>query len=264
MNLQCNFGQGFGGNAVESYKAGGLLGHTGVDNFCGYGTPIKCYHNKAYVYKVLNKQNPANDGTGFTGVFTIVDNGIEVFEFLYGHCDPTVTIGQTLKLGEALGTEANNGEVYAGTSLTGYTRITLDMQKAGDTRGAHRHDQKRILKKTKTIEQGQYLTALGGGLYQDNDGYYYKIPYWTNGYNGCVNWLLPLLNRDLFVGCRGYDVECLQNFLRIQGFFKNETTGYFGMVTKNAVSAFQKAHGINPTLGYVGKITRALINQIIG
>lgn len=137
MKCACAIGQGFGGNATATYKEGGLLGHTGIDHSCGFGSEIKSCFDTEYVYKVLTKENPANDGSGFTGVFTIVDNGIETFEFLYGHCNPSVKVGQILTKGTVLGTEANNGEVYQGG-----VRITLAMQKAGDQRGTHRHDQK--------------------------------------------------------------------------------------------------------------------------
>jgi len=113
---------------------------------CGYGTPITAYYGNEYVYKVLTKENPANDGSGFTGVFTLVDNGVDLpFEFLYGHCDPSVKVGQILAKGEVLGTESNNGEVYVRQNDGSYLRITLEMQKNGDQRGSHRHDQKRLL-----------------------------------------------------------------------------------------------------------------------
>lgn len=263
MKQACTIGQGFGGNATETYQQGGLLGHTGIDNFCGYGTPIYAYHDEAYVYKVLTKENPSNDGTGFTGIFCIIDNGIEVFEFLYGHCDPSVKVGDIIKKGDLIGTEANNGEVYAGsgTKDSDFIRITLAMQKAGDHRGAHRHDQKRILKKVKNWNsKDHFLSDVNASYFKD--GYYYMIPYYNNGYNGCVNWLLPIFNRDLFLGCTGYDVLCLQNFLKARGHLQiDETTTYFGTKTLSAVSAFQRSNGLSPIAGYCGVKTRTLINN---
>lgn len=256
MKCACAIGQGFGGNATATYRAGGLLGHTGVDHSCGFGSPIHSCFETEYVYKVLDKKNPANDGSGFTGVFTIIDNGIEVFEFLYGHCNPSVTVGQILTKGTVLGTEANNGEVYSGG-----VRITLDMQKAGDRRGTHRHDQKRILRKDKVmVPNVSYLTDRNG-VFQ-KDGFYYAIPYINNGYAGCVNWLLPLFNRTLTLGMSGYDVKCLQNFLKARGYLNiEETTEFYGRKTMAAVSAFQKAHGISPLLGVFGPKTRELANN---
>lgn len=188
MKPECTIAQGFGGNATSAYKNGGLLGHTGVDHSCGYGSPIHSYWDKEYVYKVLTKENPANDGSGFTGVFTIVEQDGECFEFLYGHCNPSPNLlGTTIQKGTLIGTEANNGEVYSNG-----VRITLDMQKNGDTRGTHRHDQKRILRKDKSIQPNtRYLTTLGGGFLFLN-GFFYAIPNYNNGFNGCVDWTKPL------------------------------------------------------------------------
>jgi hypothetical protein len=187
MKTQCTPGQGFGGNDVATYKAGGLLGHTAIDNQCGYGTPINSYWDKEYVYKVLTKENPANDGSGFTGIFTIVEQDGVVFEFLYGHCDPNPgLLGTTLTKNQFIGREGNNGEVYSG--VDGNLRITLEMQKSGDTRGAHRHDQARMLRKDTSIQPNtRYLTTLGGGYLYLN-GYFYAIPNYDNGYNGCFDW----------------------------------------------------------------------------
>lgn len=181
-NFTCKETQPFGGNATATYRAGGLLGHSGRDFDCGHGSDIYAYWGNEYVYKVLTKENPANDGSGFTGVFTICEKDGEVFEFLYGHCDPLPNlVGKTLNKGDLLGKQSNNGEVYSNG-----VRITLEMQKAGDTRGTHRHDQKRILRKDKSIQPNtRYISALGGGYYFD--GSFYAIPFYDNGYNGCVD-----------------------------------------------------------------------------
>lgn len=184
MQPQCSIGQGFGGNATATYKAGGLLGHSAIDNSCGHGSPINSYWDNEYVYKVLTKENPANDGSGFTGIFTIVEQDGKCFEFLYGHCDPNPNLlGKTITKGTFIGREGNNGEVYSGG-----VRITFEMQKAGDTRGSHRHDQARLLRKDK-INNGtdKYLSSLGGGFLYLN-GYFYAIPNYKNGFNGCFDW----------------------------------------------------------------------------
>src|ERR1700680_3850971 len=110
---QCTEGQGFGLNYNDSYAASGLKGHTGQDWSCGYGTPIHAPFD-GLVYKVLTKEHPSSDGSGFTGVFMIVDDGIELFEFLIGHCDPTVAAGTQVKKGDVIGTEANHGTVFSG------------------------------------------------------------------------------------------------------------------------------------------------------
>ena len=183
MTPECNTTQGFGGNATATYKAGGLLGHTAIDNDCGYGTPIHSYWDSEYVYKVLDAQHPSNDGSGFTGVFTIVEQDGRCFEFLYGHGNPSVVVGQILTKGTVVGTQANNGEVYEGGM-----RITLEMQKSGDHRGSHRHDQARLLKKVSVYDPTlQYISAPTGEAFF-KDGYFYSIPDYSNGYRGCYDW----------------------------------------------------------------------------
>ena len=183
MKTQCPTTQSFGENANPSYVSGGLKGHTGWDNSCGFGTPINSYWDSEYVYKVLTKENPANDGSGFTGVFTIVEQDGKCFEFLYGHCNPSPNLlGTVITKGTVIGTEANNGQVYSGGE-----RITLDMQKSGDTRGTHRHDQARLLRKDVTVQgDNNYLSSLGGGIFNYN-GYFYAIPNYKNGFNGCYD-----------------------------------------------------------------------------
>jgi len=54
------------------------------------------------------------------------------------------------------------------------------------------------------------------------------------------------------------EVSTLQDFLQSQGYLNSEPTGYFGLLTFQAVKNFQNANGISPT-GYVGPITRAKI-----
>jgi len=197
MKTQCTITQGLADNATATYKNNGLIGHTGIDSSCGYGTPINSYWDKEYVYKVLTRENPANDGSGFTGIFTIVEQDGKCFEFLYGHCDPNPgLLGTTITKNTFIGREANNGEVYSGG-----TRITLEMQQAGSRLGTHRHDQARLLRKDKVNNStDKYLSALGGGFLYLN-GFFYAIPDYNNGLNGCFDWTKmdqykPVLEED--------------------------------------------------------------------
>lgn len=184
MKTQCPITQGLADNATATYKNSGLIGHTGIDSSCGYGTPINSYWDKEYVYKVLTRENPANDGSGFTGIFTIVEQDGKVFEFLYGHCDPNPgLLGKTITKNTFIGREANNGEVYSGG-----VRVTLEMQQAGSHLGSHRHDQARELRKDTSIQANtRYLSSLGGGHFFFNDCFY-AIPNYNNGLNGCFDW----------------------------------------------------------------------------
>ena len=72
--------------------------------------------------------------------------------------------------------------------------------------------------------------------------------------------LPSLFARNLSVGSTGDDVKALQSRLLSEGFFKGQTTGYFGPITKAALKAYQTKYGIDP-LGIVGPMTRAHLNK---
>ncbi len=257
-NDRCAFEQGFGANP-QMYAP--LAGHPAIDIACGYGSPI---HSPVdmYVYKVLTVANPARDGSGFTGVFGIVDNGMELYEYLIGHCDPTVAVGQNIKAGDLVGTEANHGTVYQDGVL-----ITLAEQKAGDHRGAHRHCQKRPVRKVKyTSTDKHYLDCYSdnpaGTIYRDTDGYYYETWDYNNGFNGCITPIGSVFNRDLTLGSTGYDVFVLQRIMVNQGLATFEPTGFFGNLTQKACGALQDSLKIAPDVGYFGPRTRSAVQQI--
>ncbi len=76
----------------------------------------------------------------------------------------------------------------------------------------------------------------------------------------CISLSSYLGYRSTDLGTRG-QVSELQNFLRAQGYFNQEPTGFYGKLTVYTVSNFQRDNGINPT-GGIGPITRAKINII--
>src|SRR3989338_7152445 len=69
------------------------------------------------------------------------------------------------------------------------------------------------------------------------------------------------LNRQLQVGMSGSDVSALQTFLAadVTLYPQGLVTGYFGNLTKAAVSNFQSRNGISP-VGRVGPVTLAVLN----
>lgn len=71
--------------------------------------------------------------------------------------------------------------------------------------------------------------------------------------------------RSLTVGSRGDDVTCLQNYLTGTGYFtfSGGATGYFGSITRTAVSAWQSANGVYPPAGYFGSISRAKYDSLM-
>eukprot|EP00898_Chlorokybus_atmophyticus_P008391 jgi/Chlat1/8553/Chrsp82S07949 len=69
-------------------------------------------------------------------------------------------------------------------------------------------------------------------------------------------------HRDITRGSYGGDVNCLQEFLRHEGFFDDAPSGFFGQKTEKAVSKWQNSVGINPAAGYWGPATRAKYAQL--
>lgn len=248
----CNIAQLFGGNSVSVYADGGLLGHPGIDIHCGYGTDIFAPFDMN-VYSVIGTDSPLLGPQGYTQVGALVETPLETFEWLIGHCDPSCQPG-LVKKGEKIATEANHGPVWDGN-----TPITLEMQRSGDKRGAHRHYQKRpLIKVTSTNIFGVYLNAYG--YYKDSQGFFYKVYNPGNGYNGCVDWSQPLFTKNLGLFSTGYEVLLLQRALVLEGYATFAPTGYFGLLTRAAVQKYQTAKGLEP-VGYTGPLTRQALNQ---
>jgi hypothetical protein len=73
--------------------------------------------------------------------------------------------------------------------------------------------------------------------------------------------------RNLTTGNSGSDVQNLQKYLNSKGFIivlagpgsKGNETNFFGGLTRAALTRFQKAHSIYPSVGYFGPLTRAFI-----
>jgi peptidoglycan hydrolase-like protein with peptidoglycan-binding domain len=70
-------------------------------------------------------------------------------------------------------------------------------------------------------------------------------------------------SRNLTIGSEGDEVITLQTFLVDRGFLVIPTgvsKGYFGSLTRAALSVYQSEKGISPAVGYFGPLTRASIN----
>jgi hypothetical protein len=69
---------------------------------------------------------------------------------------------------------------------------------------------------------------------------------------------------DLWLGNRGPEVVKLQDALKYLGTFpkEQESTGYYGKITQQAVIDFQKRYQIYPQIGYCGLKTRTKLNQL--
>ena len=95
------------------------------------------------------------------------------------------------------------------------------------------------------------------------------------GNNGGQSYCSALYNNLYFGLSNNNEVKCLQDFLKSQGtdiYPEGLVTGYFGNLTKLAVTRFQQKYaseiltplGLFSGTGYVGSSTRAKINQLLG
>lgn len=83
----------------------------------------------------------------------------------------------------------------------------------------------------------------------------------TSTYSNAVYAKIVNYNSEILkVGTRGDLVRQLQDELRKLGYFRVASTGYYGNVTKNAVTQFQKDHGLMVD-GIAGSQTVAAINN---
>jgi len=123
--------------------------------------------------------------------------------------------------------------------------------------------------------QGQNSFGAGWG---DNGYFYFNESYlpfesWSVLVDLPNNWqdLLPdknakpkyVFNTDLFITLNHPDVKVLQDCLKYIGCMdkSQESTGYFGTITQNAVKVLQARYNIQGT-GRVGPITRAKLNEL--
>ncbi|MBT2704708.1 cell wall hydrolase [Chryseobacterium sp. ISL-80] len=66
---------------------------------------------------------------------------------------------------------------------------------------------------------------------------------------------------EIKMGSAGSEVTYVQSILKKLGYFNDQTTGYYGPVTTEAVKAFQRDFGLETT-GGMGPRTTQLINEI--
>lgn len=172
--------QTFDKNANPLYKGQGLKGHTGEDYGGAWGTPIRNCATEAYVYAVKHRDNP--DPTAYRAVYTLVQDGQDWYEVSYGHCSTmTAEVGKTYYDGDILAFMGNTGDVYSGGKA-----VSKEARLKGSKAGTHLHFQVRAVKRvSKASSKKKYLND-GHGLLK-KDGYFFEIPTYNNGYNGCVD-----------------------------------------------------------------------------
>lgn len=238
--------QGFAENAATYYKDNGLIGHPAIDYGVTCGTPIRNCIDGAFVYSLLNRDNP--DLTRYRAVLTLKEVGGIVYEYIYGHMDRIdVSPGQTLSLGHVLGTSGNTGEVWS-------NGVKVTKHRPGCP-GGHLHAQLRTCKKVKKTTKGKQYLVDGLGIYKW-DGYYLEILDFKNGTNGCVNPMnyyngllvpsKPIPNPGLVLGAENGAVASAQSVLKQLGYFPatQAVTGYWGPITEKAHQDFINSTGL--------------------
>jgi len=186
---------------VFRVNPGGLnsgSGHSGVDEVHGYGSPVYAL-KKGFVYKILDAEHPANDGSGYWGVFIISGDG-GWCEWQIGHLSEiTCKVGDQVEPWTVIGKEGNRGQVTYNGQI-----ITKAMQDAGNKNGSHRHWNKKPLNRLSYAEydvaRGEFLTAFSFGspsAFRESGGWYYQVQAPDNGVRGAVDPMDDLL--------RGYE-----------------------------------------------------------
>ncbi len=86
-----------------------------------------------------------------------------------------------------------------------------------------------------------------------------------NGYEGATTTfattnMSTVFTRNMAIGARGTDVTALQVFLNSKGYLTVSPTGYYGVMTRAAVSMYQTKDMQIVATGTVGPLTRASLN----
>lgn len=121
----------------------------------------------------------------------------------------------------------------------------------------------------KKIKGKKYIKVKNSwGNVGDNGYQYISEDFFTNGYIYEVRTMVfndkPAkfqFNKDLYFGMRNADVLQLHHRLVDEGYATFEPTGYYGILTVQAVIRYQKAKGLTPAVGYCGPLTRGELNK---
>lgn len=73
-----------------------------------------------------------------------------------------------------------------------------------------------------------------------------------------------LVGQDLTLGSTGQNVVMLQGLMSELGYLnvpKGVPFGYYGTLTKNAVSNYQSSRNVSPSVGYYGPMTKSSMHS---
>lgn len=222
-------------------------GHMGVDLMAAHGQPVYAAHDGLARYV-------GPDSHGGDGIYirtTTPDENGKYWNTIYWHLcamtdpqfKPLVSLLTPVKKGDLIGYADNTGAPF-------------------ESSGDHLH-----FSIAECDVNGNFVNNHNGyGGCQD------PLPF----FNGEYAHEVPTVFKHNFIqqldfGATGYEVNALQNALKLDGEFPSAepTTNYFGSVTLTALQQFQTKHGIassgTPTttgFGRVGPKTMAVLNQL--
>lgn len=219
-----NLMQGFGENKELYSKAvcfGGdcLQGHNGLDIVAEWGTPIYCVESG----KVVETNNSP---TGF-GRSVRVINFETGNEWTYGHLSRIDSIlGTEIKEGDQIGLMGNTGFVVSGNT---------PYWKSNPYAGTHLHLGLRKIEKAGATWNCGYPSGDRSTVLNHNNGFF-----------GGVDCLPLFVKQETFVfkndlrfKDKNIDVTKLQEKLSTLGYFNTEPTGFYGIITTEAVKRYQ-------------------------
>lgn len=252
-----------------------------IKTFDGY--PIDSGTDIRAIFKSITKQGPLD--------FDLLGNDVSLSQHAYAH--PAITAAMKTNASKYSGdgygfmTDKSFDGLKQFLFDHGETIILLRVGKEWwtDKNGVSSWKEKDILplRTPKVVVSGHFIVAK-----PYDEKYIYFKNWWGDGwgskgygyfgadYMPFVNdWgaLFPLaFSKDLQKGMTDPDVKRLQQLLN-----KNpatlvspagpgspgKETDFFGALTFNAVVKFQKLHNIKPTSGYVGPLTRAVLNPLV-
>lgn len=96
-------------------------------------------------------------------------------------------IGQQVKAGDVIAKEGNLGVVYVG-NRTYHPRRAEGRRPRGL---APPLPERPVFK---TQKMSGHVQQIAQGIFRDGQGDYYQVYEYPNGFNGCVDWTLPLFN----------------------------------------------------------------------
>lgn len=269
--------QPFGVNG-EYYQRNGIniKGHNGIDLFAYHGQPIYATHDGFAFYQTDNDEG--NGVTIVSGQLYDYKGQEAAYKTVYWHmCDPKKEPKYASPVYLALKKKANTGKsvpVKKG-DLIGFADST------GLSTGDHLHFALKPMKPGKAYKSGDAPDLNIGSWVniEQNNGYLGAIdptPYLDGTFvyttDTTKSATTPAtFTKDLYLGVSDPQVRLLQEWLNTHGYSvarcgagsTGQETQYYGALTQAAVRKYQIAHGIHPTAGYFGPLTRSAVNNSI-